>query len=407
MLLPPRRFSTTHSARVSLYKPAIIALCLFVALSLLGWHLFAPAASVSLPSPALSKALPRFWSATGGGDLDGVTNYEKPLHFRIVALVFYGRPASVSILDCYLKRNLASNGGLLDEVIFLARTVNTEHLLWLDKLVDTSPSYRRHNLSFAERDYQSAYDVCENGTMYIKIDDDIVFLEDTAIPTIVQTKVLHPEYFVVSANVMNQPSLSWIHHHLGVVKPYMPELEPPPLESGANVSRWRASHLPTWTGPSEFKIGKEYMAPFRGHRWLPMPANSSIDDTPIYTTTYDAFSPGLWHWTIAAQEHYSFFEHLEKNELWRYKFHVWDYNYMRMGIQFFAIWGDDVIRSKPMDRDDEYYLTEAVTKRLKRHAVVDGRALVAHYSFKPQKDGIAATDVLDRYRAYAVENICR
>lgn len=43
----------------------------------------------------------------------------------------------------------------------------------------------------------------------------------------------------------------------------------------------------------------------------------------------------------------------------------------------------------------------------KTDAVVDGRALVAHYSFKPQKDGIAATDVLDRYRAYAVENICR
>lgn len=106
MLLPPHRFSPTHSARVSLHKPAVIALCLFIALSLLGWRLFAPAASVFLPSPALSRALPRFWSATGGGDLDGVTNYEKPLGFRIVALVFYGRPASVSILDCYLKVTL-------------------------------------------------------------------------------------------------------------------------------------------------------------------------------------------------------------------------------------------------------------------------------------------------------------
>jgi hypothetical protein len=38
--------------------------------------------------------------------------------------------------------------------------------------------------------------------------------------------------------------------------------------------------------------------------------------------------------------------------------------------------------------------------------IVDGRAVAAHYSFEPQRDGIGATDILDRYRAYATENIC-
>jgi hypothetical protein len=220
---------------------------------------------------------------------------------------------------------------------------------------------------------------------------------------------------------MNQPSLSWVHNHLGVVKPYLPELKRPgPIPNGQ--SRWKASDLPTWNGPADFPIGANFDPPFAGHRWLPMPKSASIDRTPIATTEYDAFSPGLWYWTIAAQEHYSFFEHLENNELWRYKFNIWDYNYHRMGIQFIAISGDDVVASRPIHNDDEYYFTEAQPKITGRRkfsppslteklltcvdAIVDGKAVVSHYSFGPQKNGLEATDVLERYAAYAQENIC-
>lgn len=68
------------------------------------------------------------------------------------------------------QRNLAENGGLLDEVIFLARTRRTKDLVWLDELVQTSPSYRQQNVtSFIDGDFRSAYNLVQNGTMYIKI----------------------------------------------------------------------------------------------------------------------------------------------------------------------------------------------------------------------------------------------
>jgi len=35
--------------------------------------------------------------------------------------------------------------------------------------------------------------------------------------------------------------------------------------------------------------------------------------------------------------------------------------------------------------------------------VVNGQALAAHYAYGVQKDGLAKTDVLQRYRAYAEE----
>ncbi|KAF2094452.1 hypothetical protein NA57DRAFT_8245, partial [Rhizodiscina lignyota] len=320
---------------------------------------------------------------------------------KVVGLVFYGRPASVSILDCYLKRNLVSNGGMLDEVVFLARTEKEADLEWLDGLVKGEPSYKRVDVRTFGKSYASAYDICEDDVMYVKIDDDIVFFEDTTIPTIVRTRWEHPEYFLVSANIMNQPSLSWVHHHLGVIKPSAPT----PLFT-KHPTDWRASLLPTWEGPDNFTAAADFQPTTIPHRWLPLSEGSVLDTTPIMETEYGAFTPALYHWTIAAQEHYSFLEHLEQNELWRYKFHKWDYYYKRLGIQFIAIMGRDINLAKPLEQDDEAYFSETMPAKLKRHAIVDGRAIAAHYSFAPQSEGMAKTDVLDRYRSFAEENIC-
>lgn len=121
-----------------------------------------------------------------------------PDKFRVVGLVFYGRRSRVEILDCYLKvgtpihlrfsqttdhvrsqQNLKTNGGLLDEVIFLARTDDVEDLAFLDQLVDETPGYSKNDLrdknSRASRvTYGQAWEIGERGVMYIKIDDDIV-----------------------------------------------------------------------------------------------------------------------------------------------------------------------------------------------------------------------------------------
>jgi hypothetical protein len=198
-------------------------------------------------------------------------------------------------------------------------------------------------------------------------------MEDTVIPSIVHTKHSHPEYYIVSANIMNQPSLSWVHYHLGAVRPYLPEIKPPPPSTDVPEKLtvdWRASKLPMWSGDDDFQMNLDWKSAYPKHRWLPVePGNGkqSMDTTPIVKTGYDAFSEGLFHWQIAAQEHYSFFENLEKNELYRYKFHTWDYNYTRMGVQFVAMMGDDINESKPMkEGDDEYYFTEVMPKKTKR-----------------------------------------
>jgi hypothetical protein len=57
---------------------------------------------------------------------------ERPKDTRIIGLIFFGRRDRASILDCYLKNNLVSSGGWLDEVVWGVNTNDTGDLAYPD-----------------------------------------------------------------------------------------------------------------------------------------------------------------------------------------------------------------------------------------------------------------------------------
>lgn len=102
-----------------------------------------------------------------------VSPWEKPKGFKIIGLIFFGRPPVVEILDCYLKRNLVSNGGFLDEVLWVKNTANVEDLEYLDKLVAGESLYR--SLTLPDLGYESVWaHAVDDQNLFIKIDDDMV-----------------------------------------------------------------------------------------------------------------------------------------------------------------------------------------------------------------------------------------
>ena len=227
-----------------------------------------------------------------------------------------------------------------------------------------------------------------------------------------------PDVYVVSANVVNQPLMSWLHWNMEAVRPYLPDTSEYAAPEGP--VDWRASKLPTWDGPSDINASTWESPEGKKHRWLPVRGKKHhvLELTPIVDTEYDAFGTGLGHWQIAAQEHYSFLETLEERDFWRYKYNIWDFQRKRMGIQFIAMMGADINLAKPMGQDDEHWFTVEMPNRLGRSKsapfaegllttgpVADGRGLVAHYSFGSQRT-LGTTDILDRYRSYAKENVC-
>ena len=240
-------------------------------------------------------------------------------------------------------------------------------------------------------------------------------------------KVEHPEYIIVSANLVVQFAFAWIHYHLGAIHPYLPELDP--YKSKKPTSSWRKSELPFWVGPEDYNV-TNYTDPAY-HRWLPLaPGTGSTDSTPIAQTKYMVGGSGWDDWKVGAQQHYSFLENLEKGELWRYVFDMWDVQYDRLSINFMAIMGDDIVAMSPMPKDDEELITQKYSKKTGRRelllfvlmvfyanlfstidVVVDGHGLAVHNGYwvmasQEGKPGIDSTDILDRYRAYAAENVC-
>lgn len=105
--------------------------------------------------------------------------WQKPEGFKIIAMVFFGRKRYVDILDCYLRQNLASNGGYVDEVWFMVHTEEKEDIVWLNALVKDVPDYKVVGQEKGCQSNNGRYGclwehATADNTLYIKLDDDIV-----------------------------------------------------------------------------------------------------------------------------------------------------------------------------------------------------------------------------------------
>ncbi|OJD11301.1 hypothetical protein AJ78_07895 [Emergomyces pasteurianus Ep9510] len=354
-----------------------------------------------LPSPTATKA-----------------SFTKPANLKIVAVIFYGRPDRVEILDCYLKRNLVVNGGWIDEVYWAPNTEKQADLEWLDKLVPTSPLYKKIQIEKKRKGYARIWDsaITDPDTLYIKVDDDIVYIDDNAIPKLVSLKLEHDHSFLVSANVINSAPLPYHHYRTGAVRPYLPEMTAPNnITNNSDASQrkptWRASQLPYWEGPDDFQFPLDVgNAPYPNHRWLPVhdENGTAIYRTPMHNALCSPWKENRGKWSLAAQQHFSLFESLEQDAMDVYDFArrgVWDMGFERISINFIAIWGRDVIDHLPLN-DDEAMLTMAIPKKLRRPVLVATGALASHYAFASQAEDLKNTDILSRYRAYANDLIC-
>jgi hypothetical protein len=325
---------------------------------------------------------------------------ERPKDTKIVGLIFFGRRDRASILDCYLKNNLVSNGGWLDEVVWGVNTDDTDDLAYLEELLPTNPAYRKVELK--DKSYFGLWnESMEAGNIYIKLDDDVVYIDDDAIPLIVDTLITNTESVIVSANIVNSPELNWLQYRTGAILPYLPDLNYARSTDLSTIEnpKWRASELPDWIEPADFKApdsrddwndyikklvprpkvldGSEHSSrelPF--HRWLPVKGPAAIQKTPISQTENGAFGGGWWSWAIAAQQHYSFFDNLEHDRKNVYYLQhgspsksdaIWDNTGDRISINFLALRGETILDNldkMQANGNDEVYLSEVLPKQL-------------------------------------------
>ncbi|KAG0156508.1 mitochondrial-processing peptidase subunit alpha protein [Penicillium digitatum] len=335
----------------------------------------------------------------------GTGHYSKPQGFKIVALVPFHYHERTAILDCYLQKNLVHNNGFLDQVVFVPQTDDAVSMDWLYSIVNQTPAY-----SISSRGYEMEWKVAKDDVMYIRIDGDTVFLEDNAISTIVKTKLDNPSTLMVSANVINEAALASLHSHPGTALPYLPELydvKQPSRSKSQLKHDWRASSLPSWQGPLNFEVPKDFEPPFEGHRWL-LPRDTGSGRDPIARSIYTDTGPTLHDWTVGAQQHYSFLHHLEHNDLGHYKFPMWVDPNEPTSENFGCFWGNDAAHVHRMFRNNQKGSSHnwQMSDGSRPHVIIDGKGLVSHYSARQGATGLDATDLITRYRAYAQEKVC-
>ena len=328
--------------------------------------------------------------------------FPKPTGFKIIGLLFYGRPETVTILDCYLRKNLVRNGGFLDEVHFVVNTDKKDDNAWLDMVFDEVPEYKRTETHVKKQHdgYNKGWAMCNSEDMYIKIDDDIVWFSEDAIPNLVFSLMHHPEAFNVVATLVNSPFTGWLHRRMEAVHAYVPEKARKEADlqnyDGYGPTAWRASALPLWSGEdrdinftvSGVRHGKadNYSVlppddpgapPYKGHRWLPLAGNDrEIYRTPIAQSQIGSETADWYSWSLGAQAQYSLLQNIENNTLHLYHIGagvdperegIWNMAYERMNINLMAIWGKDVKDNLPFPNyDDEKALSVTIPQKLRR-----------------------------------------
>jgi hypothetical protein len=379
----------------------------------LGWLIVLAATVIFIESNSLGLFSK---SSQSAGDTEPVSDttlparkrYQKPVGPKIIGLIFYGRRDRAAVLDCYVKQNLVVNGGWLDEVIWGVNTNDADDLVYLEEIIPTAPFYRQ--LQLEETGYVNLWNQSvERGNIYIKIDDDVVYIHEDTIPLIVHTLVTESKAALVSANVINSPEHNWIHYRSGAVHPYLPELEAPSNESLSTLENpiWKVSDLPSWIGPGGWTsppVGdfsnalkdllplasdEEIVAGLLRHRWLPLEDPLDISKTPIAQTSYNAFGPGWSSWAIAAQQHYSFLYNLEMGQLSSYYMNhgfgenssaIWDHTGDRLSINLLAVTGDmilDNIDHMAASESDEMYLTVDLPSQVNKREWIPHRLVSA------------------------------
>lgn len=279
--------------------------------------------------------------------------------YKVVCFTPSGRKRTQSIL----VDNLSRFTDIIDEYQVWMNTDNSqvEDQQWLRSLPDTYEwitvvDRPKGVEKLSPKQMNTGYfyvNTTEEDTIYIRFDDDIVFIDDNFFQNLLDFRIDNPDYFLVMANIWNNAIISYIHQQLGTVpdEPYRVE-------------------EPFCMDPIGWRNGKfaELL-----HRTLIDKIRSGTGQT-LYFDRADLT------------------------------------NVDRFSISCFCFFGKDFAKFRGIvgqrregiiRHDEEVWLTEVYPTLNDKLNTICGSALVAHYSFFAQRPYLDTLDILQKYKELA------
>lgn len=196
----------------------------------------------------------------------------------------------------------------------------------------------------------------DKDTIYVRFDDDIVFIDDDFFYNLLDFRIDNPDYFLVMANIWNNAVTSFVAQRLGNI-PASPVIEEPYCMDPV-----------AWENP---KFAETIHRVLQEH---------------IAADTVSEL----------------FFDHADLNDASRFSISCFCF----FGKDF-AKFGGIVGQRKPgvVRFDEEIWLTEVYPTQQGKLNTICGSALVAHYSFMRQRPHLDTTDILENYRGIAKQRL--
>jgi hypothetical protein len=268
--------------------------------------------------------------------------------YRIIGVTPYGRRRYVELLAHYLRGGCCP----IDEHHFWVNTQEVGDLAWLQSCVGNAPSFFKSVKIDQSFDGRMARRIgaffgkypADRATIFIRFDDDIVWIEPQAIERLLAFRIAHPDYLLVYANTVNNSLCSNLHQQQGIL---------------ADCS----------------------------------------------TLEYECMGKQSWrNWVTAACAHRELLRAIEQNDTKRFHFPDWKLtNYERCSINCICWWGSDATTiANAVGQKEEHVLASRLPRRLARPNCIAGQALVAHFAYRPQRRELESnTNLLAEYRRLA------
>ena len=261
--------------------------------------------------------------------------------YKIVVVTPAGRKKYMNILLSYILKQK----NIIDEYRIWVNTTNLEDLNWFKELntqykdfvtleylpegIIPSKNCTIHNF-FAN--------TIDKNTIYIRLDDDIVWLENDFAENLVKFRIDNPKFFIIFGNIINNAVIDHIHQKQGI--PYSQHIE----NNCLSKTGWKSS-------------------------------------------------------TICEEKHINFIKNLKKDNIKQYKFDRYKAkNHQRISINAICWFGKDFKEfSGIVGNDEEAWLSEIAPRQKDKKTCVCGSALCVHFAFWTQREYMDKTNILQIY----------
>jgi hypothetical protein len=273
--------------------------------------------------------------------------------YKIVSVTPAGRRRYIDVLAKYLL----AERGLIDQHEWWVNTDSSEDIDYLQEITRENPDFFRivpasSSAPTGGTRIELHGDWCcrisewfpraiASDTIYIRLDDDIVYIAPGAIYNLLRFRIDHPEPFLVYPCIINNSIISHILQRQGAI----------PLDQGR--------------------------------------------------CDYDTWGLGWKDGSFAELVHRTFLSALENDDMTDWGFDKWQLHYYeRVSINCIVWFGHDFATfCGQVGRDEEPFLTTEMPSKLARPNIICGRSIVAHFSYYAQNAHMDKTDLLARYRS--------